>query len=86
MAQMISPAGEMEVKISDISRADSQLVVTGQIGVWDSKIYFPPEEVGQLIRLMLTPSFLLYTVTFSFIYLKRVLKRGDGKWHRSKSK
>jgi len=73
---MISPAGEMEVKISDISRADNQLVVTGQIGVWDSKIYIPPEEVGQLIRLMLNPSFLLYVVTFPFIYLKRVLKRG----------
>ena len=76
MARMISPAGEMEVKISDISRADNQLVVTGQIGVWDSKIYIPPEEVGQLIRLMLKPSFLLYVVTFPFIYLKRVLKRG----------
>ena len=76
MAQMISPAGEMEVKISDIKRADNQLVVTGQIGVWDSKIYIPPEEVGQLIRLMLNPSFLLYIVTFPFIYLKGVLKRG----------
>ena len=76
MARMISPAGEMEVKISDISRADNQLVVTGQIGVWDSKMYIPPEEVGQLIRLMLNPSFLLYVVTFPFIYLKRVLKWG----------
>ena len=76
MAQMISPAGEMEVKISDIKRADNQLVVTGQIGVWDSKIYIPPEEVGQLIKLMLNLSFLLYIVTFPFIYLKGVLKRG----------
>ena len=70
MAQMISPAGEMEVKISDIKRADNQLVVTGQIGVWDSKIYIPPEEVGQLIRLMFNLSFLLYIVIFPFVYLK----------------
>lgn len=76
MAQMISPAGEMEVKIADISRDGSRLVITGQIGVWDSKIYIPPEEVGQLIRLMCNLSFLLYIVTFPFIYLKGVLKRG----------
>jgi len=76
MAQMVSPAGEMEVKISDIKRVDNQLVVTGQMGVWDSKIYIPPEEVGQLIRLMLNLSFFLYAVTFPFIiYLKEVLKR-----------
>jgi len=71
MARMISPAGDMDVKIARISAVGNQLVITGQIGVWDSEIYFAPEEVCYLAKSMLSLSFLRYVVTLPFAYLRR---------------
>lgn len=75
MALMVSPAGDMDVKIARISAIGNQLVITGQIGVWDSEIYFPPEEVCYLARLTLSLSLLRYIVTLPFVYLARKLSK-----------
>ena len=71
MARMVSPAGEMEVNVQRLSISQNQLVITGQIGIWDSDIYFQPEEVLYLVRFMVRLSFLKYILTLPFAYLAR---------------
>lgn len=75
MAHMVSPAGDMDVRIARISAVGNQLVITGQIGVWDSEIYFSPEEVCYLARLALSLPLLRYIVTLPFAYLVRKLSK-----------
>ena len=78
MAHMVSPAGDMDVKMTRISSEGNQLVLEGQIGVWDAHIYFQPAEVAHLARLMLNPSFLKYIVILPFIWLAHMFKRRRG--------
>ncbi|MDD5038396.1 MAG: hypothetical protein PHN78_03670 [Dehalococcoidales bacterium] len=66
MAKMVSPAGDMEVKIRGLGCDGNKFTLVGQIGVWDSTIYLEPGEVLQLAKLMLKPSLLLYIITIPF--------------------
>lgn len=66
---MFSPAGEMEVKITKVGVNKGQFFTAGRIGVWDSEIYFTPQEVMSLIRLMLNFSVLKYMVILPFLFL-----------------
>ena len=75
MAHMVSPAGDMDVRIARVSAVGNQLVIAGQIGVWDSEIYFPPEEVCHLARLALSLSLLRYIMTLPFTYLAQRLRK-----------
>jgi hypothetical protein len=68
MAEMISPAGNMEVKVLSFGRDGNKLVAIGQMGVWDAKIYITPKEVFQIMRLMLNASILGYIATLPFLY------------------
>lgn len=53
MAKMVSPAGEMEVRITGVTAEGDQLVLVGKFGAWESKIYMGREEVAQVARMML---------------------------------
>lgn len=77
MAQMVSPAGEMQVTFLSLAGVKNQIVVESRFGAWDSKIYFSPDEVAHLIRLMLNSSVILFLLRFPFIYIgRRLFRRG----------
>ena len=69
MAEMVSPAGNMEVKVMSFSREGNKLIAIGQMGVWDAKIYLTPKEVLHILRLMLNFSMIGYIVALPFLYL-----------------
>lgn len=71
MAKMVSPAGEMQVKMLSISATKDQMVISARFGAWDSQVYFSVDEVSHLIRLMLNSSVILYLLRFPFIYMSR---------------
>ena len=75
MARMTSFAGDLEVKFLKIHRVGEQLVVEAELGVWDSQIYFQPQDMIQMFRLMLNPSTLLYFLLLPFACIKRWLLR-----------
>ena len=75
MAHMVSPAGDMDVRITHIGIAKGQLFISGQIGVWDSQIYFARDEVARLAKLMLSPSLLKYMVVLPFALLSHKFSR-----------
>ena len=77
MAKMVSPAGDMEVKILGISQEGSKLTLTGQMGIWDAKIYLEPEEVIHAVRLMMNVSILLYILKLPFTYFAERRKKRD---------
>jgi hypothetical protein len=75
MARMDSPAGEMEVKVSRVEGINDEIVVTSRFGAWDSKIYFSPEELAHVIRLVLNPSVIWFLFRFPFVLMARRLFR-----------
>ena len=68
MAEMVSPAGNMEVKVLSFGRDGNKLVAIGQMGVWDAKIYLTPKEVFHIMKLMLNLSILGYVAALPFLY------------------
>ncbi len=76
MARMVSPAGDMEVTFLRVDGLKKQMVVVSKFGVWDSKIYFSPDEIAQVIRLMLKPSVAFFLLKFPFLLIgSRLFKR-----------
>ena len=75
MAQMVSPAGDMEVHITHLGTAKGQLFMSGQIGVWDSQIYFSPKEVVSMAKLILSPPIVKYMVVLPFVLLAEKMRR-----------
>lgn len=71
MGKMLSPAGDMEITMLDISRDGDDLVITGQLGIWDAKIYLGPKEIISVIKLMLKGSVLGYIVSLPCLSRKR---------------
>ncbi|MGQ9647410.1 MAG: hypothetical protein ACUVWO_12845 [Thermodesulfobacteriota bacterium] len=68
MAKMVTPAGDMEVKILEVNRNGNTLTLTGQMGIWDAKIYLEPREVIHTVRLMMNVPVLLYILKLPFAY------------------
>lgn len=72
MAKMESPAGDMEIRMLSMDREGNKLIVIGQMGIWDAKIYFEPAEVVQLMRLLFKFSVIQYLFMLPFAYLAEV--------------
>lgn len=66
MARMSSPAGDMEMKIANIDVVKGQMVIGGKFGVWDAKIYVEPQEVRQMIGMLLKRSVIGYVLKLPF--------------------
>ncbi len=75
MARMVSPAGDMDVKMRGIGVNKGEFCIRGQIGVWDSEIYLSREEVFSLAKSIFSPSFVAYVVTLPFAVLAGKLRR-----------
>ena len=64
--KVISPAGEFEIKVNDSSVEGDFVVLSGQMGVWDSKIYLTPSDIWQFTSIFLRPSVILFILKMPF--------------------
>ncbi len=64
--KVVSPAGDFEITVHESSVEDDKIVIKGQMGVWDSKIYMSPSDVLQFGKIFLNPSVILYLLKAPF--------------------
>jgi hypothetical protein len=70
MARMSSPAGDMEMKIASIDVVQDQMVIGGKFGVWDAKIYVGPQEVRQMMSMLLKLKVIGFVLRLPFMRAK----------------
>lgn len=70
--KVVSPAGEFEITIKDSIVEDNSIVINGQMGVWDSKIYLDPKDLWLFASVFLNPSVILF---FLKLPIRLLLKR-----------
>ena len=61
-----SPAGDFEILIKDSSVEGDYVVLKGQMGVWDSKIYMSASDIWLSTTMFLRPSVLLFLIRLPF--------------------
>jgi hypothetical protein len=66
MPMMKSPAGDMEITIRGVSVDGDNLVAKGQFGTWDATIVLTPQEVKELIPMVLKGGVVGYALTLPF--------------------
>ncbi len=64
-----SPAGEFEFKVKDSTVEGDHVVMIGQMGVWDSKIYLTPADIWLFTSIFLRPSVILFILKLPFKFL-----------------
>lgn len=66
-----SDAGDFEITIKDASVEGDFVVITGQMGVWDTHIYMTPQDIWKFISIFLRPAVILYLLKIPFRSLFR---------------
>ena len=64
--KVVSPAGDFEILIRKADIEGESIVVKGQMGVWDSKIYLDPRDIWLFISLFFRPSVLFFLLKLPF--------------------
>lgn len=64
--KVVSPAGDFEITVDESTIEEDKIVIKGQMGVWDSKIYMSPSEVFQFGKIFLNPSIILFLIKAPF--------------------
>ena len=64
--KVVSPAGDFEITVNDSMVEEDKIVIKGQMGVWDSKIYMTPTDVLQFGKIFLNPSVIFYLIKAPF--------------------
>lgn len=64
--KVVSPAGDFEITVNESMVEDDKIVIKGQMGVWDSKIYMSTSDVLQFGKMFLNPSVILYLIKAPF--------------------
>ena len=64
--KVVSPAGDFEITVNESMVEEDKIVIKGQMGVWDSKIYMSPTEVLQFGKIFLNPSVILFLIKAPF--------------------
>ena len=67
--KVVSPAGEFDFEIKDSAVEEEHVVLSGQMGVWDSKIYLTPSDIWLFTTIFLRPSVILFILKLPFKYL-----------------
>lgn len=67
--KVVSPAGEFDFKVNDSAVEEEHVVLSGQMGVWDSKIYLTPSDIWLFTSIFLRPSVILFILKLPFKYL-----------------
>jgi len=61
-----SDAGDFDITIKDASVEGDFVVITGQMGVWDSHIYMTPQDIWKFTSIFLRPAVILYMLKIPF--------------------
>lgn len=64
--KVVSPAGDFEIKVSKADVEGRHIVVRGEMGVWDSKIYISPGDLWQFISIIMRPRVVLFLLGSPF--------------------
>ena len=64
--KVVSPAGDFEITVNESMVEEDKIVIKGQMGVWDSKIYMSPTDVLQFGKIFLNPSVILFLIKAPF--------------------
>ncbi len=64
--KVVSPAGDFDITVNESTVEEDMIVIKGQMGVWDSKIYMSPSDVLQFGKIFLNPSVILYLIKAPF--------------------
>lgn len=72
--KVISPAGEFEISISDSYLEDDYIVLKGEMGVWDSKIYLNPKDLLIFLSALCKPRIILFFLKLPVQYVLKILK------------
>ena len=64
--KVVSPAGEFEITIQDSSVQEDSIVLKGQMGVWDSKIYLKPKDLLIFTSMLVRPSIIVFLLKYPF--------------------
>jgi hypothetical protein len=67
--KVISPAGEFDFIVKGSSVEGDFVVLKGQMGVWDSKIYLSPGDIWLFTSIFLRPAVLVFLLKLPFKYL-----------------
>lgn len=55
-----SPAGDFEITIKGAGTEEDFVVLKGQMGIWDAKIYLSPSDLWLFASILLRPPVLLF--------------------------
>jgi hypothetical protein len=69
--QVISGAGEFELSFERAEIRDASLVLIGKMGIWEAETFVKEAELGQLLRVTLTPRVLGWVLSRPFARLRR---------------
>ncbi len=61
-----SDAGDFDITIKDAFVEGDFVVITGQMGVWDSHIYMTPQDIWKFTSIFLRPAVILYMLKIPF--------------------
>ena len=64
--KVVSPAGDFEIVVNDSTVEKDHIVISGQMGVWDSKIYMKPSDVLTFTKIFLKPSVIIFLIKMPF--------------------
>ena len=64
--KVVSPAGEFEFKVKKSAVEGEHIVMIGQMGVWDSKIYLTPKDIWNFTSMFLSPSVIMFILKLPF--------------------
>jgi len=67
--KVVSPAGEFEISINDSYLEDEHVVLKGEMGVWDSKIYLKPRDLLVFLSVLCKPQIILFFLRLPIRYV-----------------
>ena len=73
--RVASPAGDFEITVKESSVEGDFIVISGQMGVWDSQIYMKPSDLLSFAGVLLNFQVVLFLVKQPFRWIFRG-KRG----------
>ncbi len=76
--KVVSPAGDFEIKVSKADVEGKYIVVKGEMGVWDSKIYITPRDLWQFVAIILRPRVVFFLLASPFRALYEMLFGKNG--------
>ncbi len=58
--KVTSPAGDFEITVVESSVENDCIVISGQMGVWDSKIHMKPADLLEFAKVLLNFKVILF--------------------------